>query len=381
MTIPASLIQLETSPDRRPNLLALGGGDLETLLQGWGWPRYRAGQIRRWLYAKRVRTIDAMTDLSHDDRAWLHERATIRRLASRTIKRAGDGTRKFLFALEDGLTVESVLIPHGERRTLCVSSQVGCTFDCGFCLTGTMGLRRNLKAHEIVDQVLSVQDDLGEDERLSNLVFMGMGEPLANFDAVAEALQCLTNTSWGLGVAARRITLSTAGLASRIQDVAPLGVHLAISLNATTEAQRTALMPAASRTASLHTLLQACHTFPLKARDRLTFEYVLLAGENDSLADARRLIGLLRGLRCKVNLIPFNEFPNAPYRRPSEAAVESFQGVLRRAGFDVFVRKSKGPDVLGACGQLGSQPTEHPRLDSVPNRLLACRERSRRTSE
>lgn len=342
--------------DHRPNLLALDPPALEALVQGWGWPRYRATQILRWLYAKRVHSLDAMTDLSQQDRATLAAQATLSRLAVHMVKTAEDGTCKFLFRLDDGMMVETVLIPDGDRRTLCVSSQVGCTFDCGFCLTGTMGLRRNLKAHEIVDQVLTVQDRLAPDERLTNMVFMGMGEPLANFDAVAAALRVLTNDTWGLGFSPRRLTLSTVGMASRIHDVAALGVNLAISLNATTEAQRAALMPAATRMASLHALMQACRTFPLKARDRLTFEYVLLADVNDTLDDAKRLVTLLRGMRCKVNLIPFNEFPGNPHRRPSDAAIAAFQERLRHAGLDVFVRKSKGPDVLGACGQLGSQP-------------------------
>lgn len=379
MITPAALRHPQ-SADLRPNLLALTDPELESFLRQWGWPRYRADQILRWLYAKRVRSIEAMTDLSRPDRAFLESHAVIMRLALRTVKTAEDGTKKFLFALEDGLTVESVLIPDDGRLTLCVSSQVGCTFDCGFCLTGTMGLKRNLKTHEIVDQVLSVQDQIEADDRLTNLVFMGMGEPLANFEAVAGAIRRMTNTEWGLGLATRRITVSTAGLASRIKDVAPLGVNLAISLNATTEAQRQTLMPAVSRTYSLRALMQACRTFPLKARHRLTFEYVLLAGVNDTAADARRLVGLLRGLRCKVNLIPFNEFPKNPLRRPSDEVVEAFQAVLRRAGLDTFIRKSKGPDVLGACGQLGSQPfASDAQLDSVPNRLLACNDGSLRT--
>ncbi|MFO0775652.1 MAG: 23S rRNA (adenine(2503)-C(2))-methyltransferase RlmN [Nitrospiraceae bacterium] len=353
---PSSASSAASTTADLPNLLSFSETDLRDLVAQLGWPPYRVKQILRWLYAKRVRSIDAMTDLSQDARATLAARTTIRRLPLATVLTAGDGTQKFLFTLEDGLTVESILIPDADRRTLCVSSQVGCTFDCGFCLTGTMGLLRNLKTHEIVDQVLSVQDRLGEQERLTNIVFMGMGEPLANFDATAAAIAILTNEDWGVGLAARRITLSTAGMASRIADVAPLGVNLAISLNATTEAQRARLMPSATRTASLRTLMQACRQFPLKARDRLTFEYVLLAGENDSLGDATRLVALLRGLRCKVNLIPFNPFPENPLRRPSEPMVLSFQSVLRQAGIDVFIRKSKGRDVLGACGQLGRVP-------------------------
>ncbi|MCS6318684.1 MAG: radical SAM protein [Nitrospira sp.] len=192
---------------------------------------------------------------------------------------------------------------------------------------------------------------------MTNLVFMGMGEPLANLDAVADAVTRLTNKTWGLGFSGRRITISTAGLASRIKDVAPLKVNLAISLNATTDALRHQLMPAANRLHSLDALLAACRAYPLADRDRLTFEYVLLAGINDRAEDATRLVKLLRGLRCKVNLIAFNPFPGNPYRRPSDAVIDTFQDTLRRGHVDVYLRRSRGRDVLGACGQLGRLDT------------------------
>ncbi len=382
MPTPLPMAQTATE-DPRPNLLAFSPSQMAEWVQSNGWPRYRTQQILRWLYAKRARTIEDMTDLSRADRTVLGGRARIDRLACAVVRTADDGTKKFLFSLEDGLSVESVMIPDGRRLTLCISSQVGCTFDCTFCLTGTMGLQRNLKAYEIVDQVLSVQDRLPEHTRLTNLVFMGMGEPLANFDAVSDAVTILTDTEWGVGIAARRITLSTAGMASRLADVARLGVNVAVSLSATTEAQRAALMPVVSRRYPLAALMDACRAFPLKARSRLTFEYVLLGGCNDSPGDATRLVALLRGFRCKVNLIPFNEFPNNPFRRPSDAAILRFQAVLRKAGIDTFIRKSKGPDVLGACGQLGVQaqtpPADASRLDSIPARLLACEQTSSRT--
>lgn len=367
--------------DPRPNLLTFTPSQLGAWVQTNGWARYRTRQILRWLYAKRARTVEDMTDLSRADRTVLSGRARIARLACALVRTADDGTQKFLFTLHDGGSVESVLIPDGRRLTLCVSSQVGCTFDCTFCLTGTMGLQRNLKAYEIVDQVLSVQDHLPAHTRLTNLVFMGMGEPLANFDAVSAAVAILTDTEWGVGIPARRITLSTAGMASRLADVAQLGVNVAVSLNATTEAQRAALMPAVNRSYPLGALIEACRAFPLRARSRLTFEYVLLGGRNDSPGDATRLVALLRGFRCKVNLIPFNQFPNNPFRRPSDAAILRFQTVLRQAGIDTFIRKSKGPDVLGACGQLGvqAQPADTSRLDSIPARLLACDKASFRT--
>ncbi|HKT36551.1 MAG TPA: 23S rRNA (adenine(2503)-C(2))-methyltransferase RlmN [Nitrospira sp.] len=343
------------------NLLALDEAEMVRLIVDFGWPRYRCGQILRWLYQRRVRSISEMTDLSQRDRAKLSGRARIGRTADCLIFRSSDGTRKLILKLEDGLEVEAVLIPDENRLTLCVSTQVGCTLDCGFCFTGTMGLKRNLKAHEIIDQVLTAQDQLEADERLSNIVFMGMGEPLANFTALSEAIRRLTNKPWGLGWSARRMTVSTAGLASRMKDLAPLGVNLAVSLNASTDEQRAQLMPAVNGVASLKTLLLACRRYPLAPHRRLTFEYVLLAGINDREADALRLVKLIRGITCKVNLIPFNPFPGSVFRRPSEQDVLKFQSIVRDAGIDAFIRKSRGSDVLGACGQLGNLPSPRAR--------------------
>lgn len=341
------------------NLLSLDESGMARLIKEFDWSPYRTGQILRWLYQRRARTINQMTDLSQADRAKLESEGMIGRAEDCIIFESSDQTRKFILTLEDGLTVETVLIPDEDRLTLCVSTQVGCTLDCGFCLTGTMGLRRNLKAHEIVEQVLTAQDHLKPDERLTNLVFMGMGEPLANFEALSEAIGRLTNKSWGLGWSPRRITVSTAGLATRLKDVAPLGVNLAISLNATTDAQRANLMPAANGIASLKSLLAACRRYPLPRHRRLTFEYVLLAGINDLEEDAQRLAKLIRGINCKINLIPFNEFPGSLYRRPTDRAVLAFQSIVRTAGIDTFVRKSRGRDVLGACGQLGNLSSRH----------------------
>lgn len=345
-TLPASPVTA--------NLLALTEEGVGQLVQQFEWPRYRTSQILRWLYQRRARAIAQMTDLSQKDREQLAATATIARTEHCTVLTSTDGTRKLLLTLNDGLRIETVLIPDEERLTLCVSTQVGCMLDCGFCLTGTMGLKRNLKAHEIVDQVLTAQDHLTGEEGLTNLVFMGMGEPLANIDALSTAIRCLTNKSWGLGWSPRRITVSTAGLAARLKDVAALGVNLAISLNGTTEEQRQELMPAVSQIASLKTLIAACRRYPLAPTRRLTFEYVLLAGVNDRAEDAHRLVKLLKGLRCKVNLIPFNEFQGNPFRRPTDRTVRTFQAILTQAGLDAFIRKSRGRDVLGACGQLGN---------------------------
>jgi 23S rRNA (adenine2503-C2)-methyltransferase len=355
-----------SQPNAQTNLLALTEHQMVEFVRAQGWPDYRAGQILRRLYRRRARGIAHLTDLPARHRSALAEIATIRRSLRCAVLPAQDGTRKLILTLDDGLTIESVLIPDDERLTLCVSTQVGCMLDCGFCLTGTMGLKRNLKAHEIVDQILTAQDRLNTSERITNLVFMGMGEPLANVDALEAAVVCVTNTSWGLGWSPRRIVVSTAGLASRLKRIAALGVNLAISLNATTEEQRRALMPAAAEIASLKSLLAACRRYPLAPNRRLTFEYVLLAGVNDRPADAQRLATLLRGIKCKVNLIPFNEFPASRFHRPLDRDVLRFQATLRQAGIDAFVRKSRGRDVLGACGQLGNLPAGRESVTLTP---------------
>lgn len=335
------------------DLITLNAAEVAALVRNLNWPHYRAHQILRWLYQRRVTDVDAMTDLSKAARTQLAAETRIGALAPAEALTSEDGTRKFIFPLDDGTTIESVLIPDEDRLTLCLSTQVGCTLDCAFCLTGRMGLLRNLKAHEIVGQVLAAQRLLPQDRPITNLVLMGMGEPLANADAVEEAVRRLTNQAWGVGLSPRRITLSTAGLTSRLKRAAAMGVNLAVSLNATTNEQRNRLMPAVNKVYPLQALMKACRAFPLKPHRRLTFEYVLLKGENDSEQDAARLVKLVRGLRCKVNLIPFNEFPGSLFRRPSDDAVLRFQAIVTGNGVDAFIRKSKGRDILGACGQLG----------------------------
>jgi 23S rRNA (adenine2503-C2)-methyltransferase len=340
------------------NLFALNEKELNSLVQELGWPRYRTHQILRWLYQHQILKIDSMTNLSKIDRSKLQEMAMIHRPTSSPPVIAGDGTAKFVVQLEDGLAVETVLIPEGDRRTLCLSSQIGCALDCGFCLTAEMGLKRNLRAHEIVGQVLNIQAYLPEGEHLTSLVFMGMGEPLINFEAIADAIQRLTNREWGLGFSPRRITVSTAGWIPKFPDVRRLGVNLAISLNATTNEQRDFLMPAVNGRHDLSELLKACRDYTKFSERPLTFEYVLLAGRNDSPDDAKRLVTLLSGIRCKVNLIPFNEFSGNAFRRPAFSVIETFQRIIRNKGIDVFLRKSRGDDVLGACGQLGRSAGE-----------------------
>jgi len=340
-------------------LKTLTASQVAAFVAAEGWPRFRARQLLAWIYQRGVTEFDQMTDLGKLERARLEEAAAITAPDVVDVRRdPDDGTTKLLFRLEDGETVESVLIPDDERLTLCLSTQVGCTLDCGFCLTGTMGLARNLKAHEIVDQVLGARAHVGPERPITNLVFMGMGEPLANLPAVSEAIERLT-APWGLGYSPRRITVSTAGL---VPQMAALGrfahrVNLAVSLNATTNRTRDQVMGTINRKYPLETLLAACRAYPLPPRRRIYFEYVLLAGVNDALYDARRLIKLLHGIRCKINLIPFNPWPGAPFARPADSAVAAFQGALIDAHLTAFVRKSKGRQILAACGQLRSVQT------------------------
>lgn len=316
--------------------------------------RYRARQIFGWVYHRGVENFLEMTDLSKTLRHSLKNRLTIGRLEPERIVSSKDGSRKYLFRLKDGQAIESVLIPERGHRTLCVSSQVGCAMACRFCLTGQKGLIRNLETGEIINQVCAVKRTLFEKDRLTNLVFMGMGEPLANYENVVKALHVLTN-DYGLQFSNRRVTVSTAGLAPKIADLGgDTRVSLAVSLNAVDNQTRTRLMPI-NRTYPIEKLLRECARFPLPNRRMITVEYVLLRGVNDSEEEARRLARLLRPLRAKINLIPFNLFENAPFRSPKEEQVLAFQNVLLQQGYTTIVRRSKGRDIGAACGQLRAQ--------------------------
>jgi 23S rRNA (adenine2503-C2)-methyltransferase len=339
------------------NLLSLSKSDLPEKMKEWGWPRYRASQLWHWLYRRRATTFEQMGNLGRALQDDLSRRAVIARPRLIHSQTAIDGTRKLLLELEDGERVESVLIPDGHRLTLCVSTQVGCTLDCGFCLTGTMGLRRNLKAHEIVGQWFAAQEEIGREPseatpRLTNVVFMGMGEPLANLPQLLEALRRLTDQQ-GIAFPARRITVSTAGLVPQMAEFSTFHppVNLAVSLNATTDEVRARLMPMAARY-SIDELMAACRAYPHPPRRWITFEYVLLEGINDSPADAKRLVRLLHGIRCKLNLIPWNALTDAPFRRPPEKDVMAFQAILIDHGIPTYVRKNRGREILAACGQL-----------------------------
>jgi len=334
------------------NLKDLTRSELVAMLAGMGKERFRADQIIAWLYRHRVDNIAEMTNLSRSFRQQLADVATVQSLTCRATETAADGTRKFLFRLFDGSCIETVLIPEPKRLTLCLSTQVGCRQGCRFCVTGRQGFHRNLKVGEIVDQVVQVQKRVDrEQRRISNIVFMGMGEPLDNFDGLVKAIEILKYDD-GLQFSARRITVSTCGLVPGMEKLGTQAdVCLAISLNATEDETRSRLMPV-NRRYNLEALLAACRRFPLKRRSRITFEYILLKDINDRLADAARLVKLMKPLKSKINLIPFNEHPDLPFQRPTDGQISAFQANLLDSGMTSIIRKSKGADIAAACGQL-----------------------------
>jgi len=333
----------------KTDLKSLNKKEIELFFKEVGQPSFRARQLIHWIYERFVQSIGEITEFSKELRERLSEKAYISNLEMLDKQTSKDGTEKFLFQLQDKETIESVLILDVDRLTLCISSQVGCAMDCGFCLTGRLGLRRNLKAHEIVDQIISVKRVIYP-KTITNIVFMGMGEPLANFENVVDALWRMTDF---MKISPRRITLSTAGIVPKILELpktAPM-VNLAISLNATTDEVRDYLMPI-NKTYPIKELLNACRKFPVPPRRRITFEYVMLKDINDSIDDAKRLVSLLKGMPSKVNLIPFNPYEGSEFKRPDDEKVLNFQNILANANITALIRKSKGQDILAACGQL-----------------------------
>jgi 23S rRNA (adenine2503-C2)-methyltransferase len=366
-----------------PDLRSMSLPEVEALVASLGERSFRAKQILRWVHARRARSFDEMSDLSKDLRRRLAEVASLPALSIARVERARDGTRKYAFRTSRGDVVESVFIPDASaegRNTLCVSSQVGCALDCKFCLTASLGLIRNLSAGEIVEQLSRVKEDLDahplapgaecseedpEAPRIGNVVMMGMGEPLQNYEALVKALG-LMSADEGHGISPRRITVSTVGLAPRIPRLGEdTKVNLAVSLNATTDEVRDRIMPINKRY-NIAALLEACRQFPLPERRRITFEYVLLQGVNDSTADAKRLVKLLRPFRAKVNLIPFNEHPYSPFKRPAREVVDRFQAVLVEAGMSAFIRTPRGDDISAACGQLGVEVEAPKKTATLP---------------
>ena len=335
--------------------------ELQEKLHELGEPKYRAGQIADWLYKKRVISFDEMTDLPQSLRAELAQQFSFDKIDIVRVLGSKDSTQKFLFRLPDGNLIESVLIPaspalygtKSDRRTICISTQVGCAYGCKFCASGLDGFSRNLAANEIVDQIIAVERASGE--KIDNIVFMGMGEPLANLDNLMHAIRII-NAPWGLGIGARHITVSTSGLAPQIRKLAdePLQIRLAISLHGGTDEVRDRIMPI-NRRYNIDMLLSACDYYTSRKKQRLTFEYILIAGVNDSDEQAHHLAKHARRLSAKVNLIPYNTVEGLPWSRPSRNRQENFLSILRTAGIATTLRREKGHDIEAACGQLRLQ--------------------------
>ncbi|UWR15303.1 23S rRNA (adenine(2503)-C(2))-methyltransferase RlmN [Sulfitobacter sp. M368] len=362
MTIPRKL------PDGPMNLVGLTREKLRDVLIASGTPekqaKMRVGQIWQWIYLWGVRDFAEMTNLSKAYRAELAEQFVIEIPEVVTRQISTDGTRKYLVKIAGGHEVEIVYIPEDSRGTLCISSQVGCTLTCSFCHTGTQKLVRNLTAAEIIGQVMVVRDDLGEwpeigaknveGRLLSNIVLMGMGEPLYNFENVRDAMKIAMDAE-GIQLSRRRITLSTSGVVPEIARTAEeIGCQLAVSFHATTDEVRDKLVPINKRW-NIETLLDALRVYPkVSNSERITFEYVMLHGINDSDEDARRLVKLIDGIPAKINLIPFNEWPGAPYKRSSNNRIRAFSEIVYKAGYASPVRTPRGEDIMAACGQLKS---------------------------
>lgn len=323
-------------------------------LDGRGRRSFRTDQILRWIYLRQTDDFASMTNLKKALRAELQAAFVIRRLRVENQSVSRDGSLKLLFRLHDGLHIETVLIPERDHYTLCISSQVGCAQACRFCMTAKGGFVRNLSAGEIIAQVRDVQRRVDEEGGmpLTNIVLMGMGEPLANYKNVLQALGVITDGNYGLKFSTRRVTLSTAGLVPRMADLGrDSQVNLAVSLNAADDETRSRLMPI-NRKYPLDQLIAACRRYPLPPRRKITFEYILMRGINDRLDDARRLVSLLRGVKAKINLIPFNEHPGSDFKRPDADRINSFQELVAENHYTVIVRHSKGQDIGAACGQL-----------------------------
>jgi 23S rRNA (adenine2503-C2)-methyltransferase len=346
---------------RKTDVKSLVLSELHEQLRELGEPSYRAGQIADWLYKKRVDTIDKMTNLPQPFRRRFSDTFSLGKIDVLRILGARDTTRKFLFRLADENLIESVLIPaslalygaKSDRRTLCVSTQVGCAYGCKFCASGLEGFSRNLGANEIVDQLIAVERATAE--RIDNVVFMGMGEPLANLENVLRAIRII-NAEWGLGIGARHITISTSGLAPQIRKLAEeaLQIRLAVSLHGATDEVRNRIMPV-NRRYNLGTLLSACDYYKAHKKQRLTFEYILIADVNDSDEQARLLSGHAQRLSAKVNLIPYNNVSGLPWTRPSERRQKKFLSILQANGIPTTLRREKGHEIDAACGQLRLQ--------------------------
>lgn len=340
------------------DLKSLTAGETRDWAESLGLESYRATQIRQWLFKKMVSSFDEMTNISISLRNILKENAFISRMEKVETLVSEDTTEKYLFRLHDGNLIESVLIPEKDHFTLCISSQAGCAMGCAFCHTARQGFKRNLTPAEIVEQIMETKRSMKDPDRLTNIVFMGMGEPLANYDAVVKALDNIISDD-ALNFSRRKVTLSTSGLVPFIRELGKDSpVNLAVSLNAADDETRNRLMPV-NKKYNLKSLISACREFPLPNRRMITFEYILIKGVNDSPQDALNLAKLLSGLRAKINLIPLNPCPDPAMKAPLPEEIVRFQDILAENRFTAIIRKSKGRDILAACGQLsGKKLTE-----------------------
>ena len=350
--------------------------ELETATHQLGEPSYRAGQIANWLYQRRVPSFDAMTDVPQAVRAALSGKFSFDKIEMVRVLGSRDTTRKFLFRLADGSLIESVLIPaspalygrESDRRTICISTQVGCAYGCKFCASGLEGFSRNLQPNEIVDQIIAIERETGE--KIDNIVFMGMGEPLANFENVMRAIHII-NAPWGLHIGARHITVSTSGLAPQIEKLAedPLQIRLAVSLHGATDDVRNQIMPV-NRRYNIEALLSACDYYAARKKQRITFEYILIAGVNDADDQAHQLARHARRLSAKINLIPYNTVEDLSWSRPSRNRQEKFLSILRDHRVAATLRREKGHDIAAACGQLRLQTKRAELANSTQQNLL-----------
>lgn len=351
-------------PGQPVNFFGLTMDDLKAFLKGLGKEQFRAQQIYKWVYEQKVTDFDQMTNLSKSFRDELKGKLSFDLPKILSHLKSVDGTQKFLFDVQ-GNTVEAVLIPSDERLTLCVSSEVGCNMACKFCFTGKQKLKRRLTASEIVGQFLQAEGALGEGQRITNIVFMGMGEPLDNPQAVFKSIEVLHN-QFGRNFSRRKVTVSTSGLVPEMWRISASRTRLAVSLNGYDEASRTSIMPI-NKKYNLEQLLEACREYNRETGDHVTFEYVLLKGITDQIEHARKLHALTRGLPCKVNIIPFNEHPGSEFERPSDEQIELFHSELMRLGTHVLLRRTMGRDIFAACGQLTSEFENKPRSMDISN--------------
>jgi 23S rRNA (adenine2503-C2)-methyltransferase len=349
----------------KANFFGLTLSDLENLLQGLGKEKFRAQQVYKWVYEKKTFDFHQMSNLAKNFREELPQYLDLSLPKILKHLKSEDGTQKFLFDMGNGDSVESVVIPSDDRLTLCISSEVGCNMACKFCFTAKQKLKKRLKASDIVGQFLQVKFALPEGARLTNIVFMGMGEPLDNPDAVFKAIQILTS-DWGCNISRKKITVSTSGLVPEMWRVADAKVRLAVSLNGASDEVRSQVMPINNKY-PIKQLLEACREHYRVSKDKITFEYVLLKGVTDSLDDARKLYKLTKSIPCKINLIPFNEHPGSDYTRPTDEAVRAFQNELIYLGAHVLLRKTMGRDIYAACGQLNATYLKNLSMTKEPN--------------